>query len=121
MPGPLTETEKAQIVDHLGWSNIEHDTDYVSAWLRPTLDTMTNEQKIEIARGHLEHLNTLLQQIKDVTSNFELDEVKGIKFSRAAEGRLWAQYRAFVVKLAASLSVEYNKRVYRSSGGRAIL
>lgn len=121
MPGPLTETEKAQIIDHLGWANIEHETNYVSAWLRPVLDTMTNESQLAIARAHLGHLNTVQQQIKDSTSNYELDEVKGIKFSRAAEGRLWAQYRAWVVKLAASLSVEYNKAVYKSGGGRAIL
>lgn len=121
MPG-LTDTEQAQIIDILGWSNIRYPEDYVTVSVIPTLQDLQDDASLAIVRGHLETLNSIKASLVEALGNFELDEVKGIKFSSVVERRLWGQYRAWQSVLAGSLSLKCNPRIYSSGGGgRAIL
>lgn len=120
MPG-LTETEQAQIIDILGWSNQQYPEDYVTVRVIPTLQQLTNEASLAIVRGHLEKVNTIQEQLIAVVPNFSLDDVKGIKFSSNVERRLWGQFRAWMIKLAGALSLKYNPRIYKTNRGRSIV
>ncbi len=121
MPGPLTELEIAQIVDHLGYDNAQFATNYVEAWIKPTLEALTNEASLTIVRGHLETLNTVQAKIKSLVSKAELSEVKGIKFYLGAEARLWATYNAYVAKLGAATRLTPNQAMYGCSANQVIL
>lgn len=112
MPGPLTLEEQAQIRDHLGWSNAQIQSDYVTVWVNSAMETLTEEAKLSIVRGHLDKLNTIQNQIIEATGNFELDKVGNIEFSSKVELRLWSLHFVFVTKLAIALNIELNPDVY---------
>lgn len=122
MPGPLTDDEKAQILDHLGWANSLHAQDYPFTTVTPILNGLQDEARLSIVRGHLARLNAIYTEQESIISKFKLYEVKGIKFHTDAESRLWAQYSDWVAKLGASLDVVPNPNLSgRRRGGRPIL
>lgn len=117
--GALTSTEKAQIRDHMGWSNGLFMQDYSYIYVQPVLDGITDDAKLEIIRAHLTRLNKVYAQLDDLVENMALKEVKGIVFDGSAEGRLWAMYRDWLIKLCQALDLNPNRP--RGGGGRRIL
>lgn len=121
MPGPLTDTEKAQIIDHGSWSNGLFQNDYTVIYVQPVLDGITDEAKLAIIRGHLTRLNGIYDKLADL-SKIPLKEVKGIVFDNSAEGRLWALYADWRKKLYDALDLHPNtKNTRRRGGGRPII
>ena len=121
MSGPLTDTEKAQILDHLGWSIGLFVQDYPYVYVQPVLNGLVIEAHLAVIRGHLDSLNAIYIEQKAIISKFKLTEVKGIKFANDAELRLWGMYQDWVYKLAASLNVNANPELYGRRGGRPIV
>jgi hypothetical protein len=121
MPGPLTATEKAQIIDHGSWSNGLFQNDYTVIYVQPVLDGITDEASLAVIRGHLTRLNGIYEKLEDL-SKIPLKEVKGIVFDGSAEGRLWALYSDWRKKLYDALDLQANtKTARRRSGGRPII
>lgn len=117
MPGPLTETEMAQIKDHGNWGGGEVPAAYVQVYVDPTLQHLANEAHLAVIREHLAELNSIYAQLKAAKEDFGLDEAKGIKFSRANEGRLWGMYKFWREKLYQQLDLNINTEP-RGSGRR---
>ena len=119
----LTTTEKAEVRDHLGWDNASIHSHYVNTVLNPSLDEDMDEAKLVVVRGHLGRLNGIYAQLAAAPEDFGIDEVKGIKFSRALEGRLGGMYAFWQSKLAQNLNLKINAEPIATTGcsGRIIL
>lgn len=121
MSGPLTDDEKAQILDHLGWSVGMFTQNYPLVYVQPVLNGLVNESSLTIVRGHLSRLNDIQTRLGAALDNFELDAAGNIKFASDVENRLWAQYHVWLSRLCLSLNVNPNIKQSSASGGRAIL
>lgn len=117
--GALTDAEKAEIRDHMGWSNGLFQQDYSYIYVQPVLDGVTDDAKLTIIRAHLEKLNAIYTKLGELVDNIDIKEVKGIVFDGTAEGRLWAMYRDWLIKLCQALDLSPNRK--RSGGGRRII
>lgn len=120
----LTDTEKVQITDHLGWDNAEIQSQYVNTVLNPRLEADFSAAKLELVREHLGRLNKTYGQLDEAAEDFGLDEAGGVKFSRVAEGRLGGMYAFWQGKLAKALNLKINTEQTETSGissGRIIL
>lgn len=111
----LTATEMAEIRDHLKWSNVKPAPAYVELYVNPTLEALSDPAHLAVVRGHLETLNGLYAQLKVLSEGFDIDELKGIKFSKDAEARTWGMYCFWRDQLAQSLSLKVNTA--SASGG----
>jgi len=114
MPGSLTDTEKAQIKDHLRWSSGETPPAYVTLYVNPTLDAISEDAHLAMVREHLDTLNNLRTQLKALPEGFDIDEAKGIKFAKDSEARTMDMYRFWREQLATSLDLNINTQ---SRGG----
>ncbi|MEZ0375300.1 MAG: hypothetical protein ACAI44_39800 [Candidatus Sericytochromatia bacterium] len=121
MAGPLTDTEKAQILDHLGWSIGLFTQNYPHVYVKPVLNGLSDEASLAIVRAHLTRLNAIYDEQAAIIPKFKLSEVKGIKFSDDGELRLWGLYGDWVAKLASALDVNANPDIYGGGGGRPII
>lgn len=120
MPGPLTADEKAQIKDHGKWGTGDVPAAYVQVYVDPTLDRLTDEAHLTIVRGHLAECNSLLEQMKTLSDDFDLDEAAGIKFAKDTENRVYGLYLFWRGKLYASLDLEINSSRKPRRRNRAI-
>lgn len=116
--GALTTEEKAQIRDHMGWSNGLFMQDYSYIYVQPVLDGLTDDAKLAIVRAHLQRLNAIYTALDGLVENLNIREVKGIVFDATAEGRLWALYASWLKRLCRALDLSPNRQ---ASGGRRIL
>jgi hypothetical protein len=119
----LTATEQAEIRDHLNWDSASVQSHYVQTVLNPRLAEDMDAEKLVVVRKHLAACNSHYTQLAEVSQDFGLDEVKGVKFSQNGELRIGGMYAFFQGKLASSLNLKVNTEstTTGSSSGRIIL
>lgn len=119
--GPLTDDEKARIRDHLGFENTTTHSNYVFVYVNPYLDQLVDESKLKVVRHHLARCDEIYAKIKGSLTKVELDEVKGIKFNKNSELRLWRLHRTWARKLMIALDLQRMNHPLKSNGNVPIV